>query len=136
MAAVVLLLHLRDNPTPLVVFVVGVVPNNLFALTQIRPQLFRFSLDVVGDHRIGGIQDGLGTAVVLSQNHCCHFGKRRFKLQNVAEVGTTKSVHALVGVAHNAHIVVKRTKHQHDGVLRHVRVLVFVDQNMFKAFLI
>ncbi|CAB4989526.1 unannotated protein [freshwater metagenome] len=136
MAAVVLLLQLRDNPTPLVVFVVGVVPNNLFALTQIRPQLFRFSLDIVGDDRIGRIQNGLGAAVVLCQNHRCHFGKRGFKLQNVAEVGATKSVHTLVGVTHNTHIVVKRAKHQHDGVLRHVRVLVFVDQNMFKAFLI
>ena len=136
MAAVVLLLQLRDNPTPLVMFVVGVVANNLFALTQIRPQLFGLSLDIVGNHRIGRIQDGLGTAIVLSQNHCCHFGKRRFKLQDVAEVGAAKSVHALIGVAHNAHIVVKRAKHQDNGVLRHVGVLVFVDQNMFKAFLI
>ena len=72
----------------------------------VGPQRLRLAFEVVLDHGVGGIEDRLGRAVVLIEHDRGHVVERVLELQDVAEVGTAESVHALIGVADDAHVLV------------------------------
>ena len=78
----------------------------------------------------------MSAAIVLCQHDDRHLRKRRFKLQNISEIGAAKSINRLVGIANHADIVMRVGQHHHDFVLRDVRILIFVDQNVLEALLI
>ena len=136
MLRVVHLFEPIDDPIGLTKLVISKVTNDFFTLTQVGPQIFGLAINIVRDDGVCGIQNGLRAAIVLRQHHCCYFGKRIFKLHDVAKVGSAKAIHTLVGVAHHTHVVVQRTQQQHDLVLRHVGVLIFINQNMLKTLLV
>ena len=125
-----------NNPVGLAKFVIGKITNYFFAFTQVGPQIFRLAINVVGDDRICGIQNRLCTSIILCQHHCRHFRKCIFKLHDVAKVGTAKAIHALVGITNHTHVVVQCTQQQHNLVLRHVGVLILINQNMFETLLV
>ena len=60
-------------------------------------------------------------------------GERVLELQDVAEVGAAEAVHRLVGVADDGDVAVAAGEEQHDLVLRLVRVLVLVDEDVLEA---
>ncbi len=128
--------QLGGDEARLVVLVVGVITHDLVAGTDLGPQLLRLALDVVHDHGVGRIEDGLRAAVVLGEDHRVHVGEGPLELQDVAEVGPAEAVHRLVRVADDAHVVVFLADEQHDLVLRDVGVLVLVDENVFEAVLV
>ena len=136
MLGVVHFLEPIDNPVCLAKLVVGKVTNDFFTLTQVGPQIFGLAINIVRDDGVCRIQNGLRAAIVLRQHNCCYFGKRIFKLHDVPKVSSAKAIHTLVGVAHHTHIVVQSTQQQHDLVLRHVGILIFVNQNMLKTLLV
>ena len=125
-----------NNPVGLTKFVIGKIANNFFALAQVGPQIFWFPINVVGDNSICSIQNRLCAAIVLCQHHCCYFRKRIFKLHDVAKVSTAEAIHALVCVTDNTHVVVQCAQQQHNLVLRHVGVLILVNQNVLKTLLV
>ena len=136
MFIVVQLFQSGNYPFGFIEFIIGEIANNLFALALIGPQVFGFAPSIIRDDCIGGVQNGLRASIILCEHHSGYFGKRIFKFQDVAEVCAAKAIHTLVGVAHNTHIVMQCTKHDHNGVLRHVGVLVLVNKNVLKALLI
>ena len=136
MLLVVQLFQTRNHPFGFIKFVIGKIPHDLLAHALISPQVFRFATCIVRNNCVRGIQNGLRASVILRKHHSGYFRESIFKFQDVAEVRATEAIHALVGVAHDTHIVMQCTKHDHDGVLRHVGVLIFVNENVLKALLI
>ena len=125
-----------NHPFGFVKFIIGEIANNLFALALIGPQVFGFATGVVRDDCIRSIQNGLRASIILRKHHSGYFGESIFKFQDVAEVCTAEAIHALVGVAYNAHIVMQCAEHDHNGILRHVRVLILVNKNVLETLLI
>ena len=103
------------------------------AAAGVGPQVLRLARRVVGDHRVGGVEDGLGAAVVLVEHHGGDVGERLLELQDVAVVGAAEAVHRLVGVADDGDVVVAAGEEEDDLVLRLVRVLVLVDEDVLEA---
>ena len=62
----------------------------------VGPQVLRLALEVVGDHRVGGVEDRLRAAVVLVEHDRRDVGERILELQDVAEVGAAELVDAVV----------------------------------------
>ena len=96
---------------------------------------FGVRAEVVGDQRVGGVEDVLRGPVVLVEHDHRGVGERLFELEDVADVGAAEPVDRLVGVADHAHVVVLRAEQHHEFVLRLVRVLVLVDQDVLEAVL-
>ena len=136
MLLVVQFFQTRNHPFGFIKFVIGEIANDLLALPLIGPQVFWFATCIVRDNCIRCIQNGLRASIILCKHHSGHFRECIFEFQDVAEVGATEAIHTLVGVAHNTHVVMQCAKHDHNGVLRHVCVLVFVNENVLKTLLI
>ena len=92
--------------------------------------MLRLPLEIVFDDRVGSVENGLGGPVVLIEDDRGDRWKLFLELQDVANVGPTPSVHPLVAVADHADVLVVGGQLQHDLVLRLVRVLVLVDQDV------
>ena len=101
------------------------------------PQVLGVPLGVVGDDRVGRVEDRLRAAVVLVEHHrgdpAEPVVERLLELDDVAEVGAPKAVHRLVRVADDGDVAVAAGEQQHDRVLRLVRVLVLVDEDVLEA---
>ena len=97
------------------------------------PKIFSFAPNVVCHHRRRRLEDVLRGAVVLFQAN--DFGLRKifFELEDVANVGSAPRVDRLIFIANGADVVACAREHQHELVLRTVRVLIFVDQDVLKA---
>ena len=77
------------------------VTDDLVAVTLGRPKVLVWAIEVVRNHRVGGLQNVVGRSVVLlEQNHLCAW-KVFFELDNVANVCATERVDRLVAVAHD-----------------------------------
>ena len=61
---------------------------------------------VVGDHRVGGVEDALARAVVLLHDDDRRLGEHLLELQQVPEVGPTEFVDRLILVADHHHVAV------------------------------
>ena len=120
----------------LVVFVLGVETDNGRPLPQVAPQTLRLAAFVVGDHRVGGGENGLRGPVVLLQHH--HFGLREVPLKGVyvADVGPSEPVNGLVGVPHRAQVAMPGGQAFHQLVLGVIGVLKFVHMQVTETFLI
>src|SRR5699024_8570330 len=115
------------------------VTNNLLTAALSSPQ----SLDLTGwvlcNDGVGSIQDGLSGPVVLLQPNHRSVRVVVFKVHDVADIGTSKSIDRLVGVAHNGELATfgchtfrltrSTGEEPHQTVLRVVRVLVLVHQD-------
>ena len=81
----------RGDERGLVPFVLGVVAHDPVAATGVGPQVLRLAGGVVGDDRVGGVEDGLGAAVVLVEDDRGDLGEGLLELQDVAEVGAPEA---------------------------------------------
>ena len=142
---------LGDEPR-LVVLVVGDVADDAGAVAGVGPQLLGLAALVVADHGVGGVEDGLGGAVVLLEQDRGGVGEVLLEVEDVADVGAAEGVDGLVGVADHHQlggrdavgrllrrqrpVVVRRLLHLvgaqlvDQGVLGVVGVLVLVDQHV------
>ena len=136
MLLVVQLFQTRNHPFGFIKFVICKIANDLLALALIGPQVFGFATRIIRDDCVRGIQNGLRTSVILRKHHSGYFGESIFKFQDVAEVGAAEAIHALIGVAHDTHVVMQCAEHDHNGVLRHIGVLILVNKNVLKTLLI
>ena len=89
---------LGDEPR-LVVLVVGDVADDPLAVAGLGPQPLGLAALVVADHRVGGVEDRLGGAVVLLEQDRGGVREVLLEVEDVADVGAAERVDRLVGVA-------------------------------------
>ena len=111
------------------------VANDLLARSLLGPQLFRWSTWVVIDNRIGSVEDVLCRAVVLLKHDRGCLGESIFKLEDIANIGLAEPIDRLIGITDHTDIAGSTRQQQNEFILYRVRVLVLVDQNVFKAAL-
>ena len=112
------------------------VAGDPFAGAELAPQLLVLAIGVVGDDRVGGIEDGLRAAVVLVEHDRGDVVERLLELGDVAEVCAAEAVHALVVIADDRDLFVLGGQRERELVLRHVGVLVLVDQHVLEPLLV
>ena len=100
--------HLADHPLRLVDLVLGVEADDGLAAALVGPELLRLAAHVVGDDRVGGVEDGLGRAVVLLEQDHRGVGERLLELQDVGDVGATEPIDRVVHEHAVGHVGVRR----------------------------
>ena len=101
-----------------------------------RPhRFFQFRL-VVLDDRIGCIDNVFCRAIILLQTIHGDLFVIFLKIQNVVDIGSTKSINALCIVAHNTNVLKLIRECTNNQVLRMIGVLVLVDQDISKTVLV
>ena len=128
--------HLPHHPLGLVVLVLRVVPLDELAAHLLGPQRLGLAHEVVVDHRVGGVEDGLRRPVVLIEHDHRRVGERILELEDVANVRTSKAVHRLVAVAHDADVAVLLGQEDDELVLGAVRVLELIDEDVSEPVLV
>ena len=91
---------------------------------------------IVGNDRIGGVEDVLSRSVVLFQQDDLGVGVITLELDDVADVGAAKGVDALVRIANHAQIAMLLGEQLHEHVLGVIRVLVLVHEDVTEAVLV
>ena len=117
-------------------FVVGAHPHHRLPGAGLRPQVLRLPLDVVLDQRVGDRQDVLRRSVVLLHQEDGGVRVVPLEIQDVLDRGASPGVDALVGIADDTDVAVLLREHVHELVLRSVRVLVLVDQDVPEPLLV
>ena len=152
-AIAVLLVDFVGDELSLIVCRVAGVANQLVASAAVGEQVFVWTVEVVRNNRVGGVENVLGRAVVLLEQNRLGTDKVFFELDDVANVGTAKRIDRLVAVANHGETcrrqhfagasihVAEFGRHglgqfANKGILRVVGVLVFVDQNVAKLALV
>ena len=105
------------------------------AHAEVAPETLLDASRVVLDHRVGGVEDALRGAVVLLQAHHARVREVALEVEDVADVGAAPGVDGLVDVAHDEDVAVRVGEQAHDAVLRVVRVLVLVDEQVVERAL-
>ena len=100
--------ELVGHPLGLVGLVLALEPHDLIPATGVGPELLGLAVRIVGDHRVGGIEDRLGGAVVLLQHHHGGVGEGVLELQDVADVGRPEGIDRVVHQHVVGHIGVRR----------------------------
>ncbi len=121
------------HPFAFVVLVLGPVPDDPLAVAGVGPQRLRLARDVVGDHRVGGVEDGLGRPEVLVQDDGGGVGEGLLEVEDVGDVRPPEPVHRLVAVPHHGDVAVPTGQQDGQRVLHPVGVLVLVDQDVGEA---
>ena len=129
-------MDLADHERGLVVLVVALEADDLFAHALVGPQVLLAGRRVVRDHRVRGFEDALGRPVVLVEHDDRRVGERVLELQQVAEVGAAELVDALRVVADDHDAAVFDREQAHELPLRGVRVLELVDEDVPEPLLI
>ncbi len=123
----------------LLVLVVGLIERDVQALAVFRVQALGRAVLVIGDQRVGRVEDRLRAAVVLLQQHDSGFRVVLPKTRHVAIVGSAEAVDRLVLIAHHEQVALpvrlvdQGAQHL---VLHHVGVLELVHQHVGPLLLI
>ena len=126
---------LRDEQR-LLVLVVRAEADRELALGRLGPQGLGLALDVVLDQRVRDREDVRGGAVVLLHQEDLGVGVVALEVQEVLDRGPAPRVDALVGVAHDADVPVLLREQVDQLVLRAVRVLVLVHEDVAEPLLV
>ncbi len=116
-------------------FVLDLEDADGLAVAEVGPEVLRLPLGVVGDHVVGRAEDRVGRTVVLLEGHDPRLPEVALELEDVADVGSAEAVHALIWVADCADIPVLFGQELEQPVLRMVRVLVLVHEDVAKRLL-
>ncbi len=129
-----------DEPTDLVhderrlvVLVFCVVAGDELATDLLGPEVLRPARRVVGDHRVGGVENALTRPVVLLHHDDRRFREHLLELQEIPKIGPAKFVDRLILVTDHHHVAVLLGEHPHELPLRDVGVLELVDQHVTEA---
>jgi len=130
------LLHLTGHELRLGALVVHLHDLDRDTPAARRPQVLAFALAVVGDDRVGDVEDRLRRAVVLLQTDHLGVGIVALELKDVADVGAAPRVDGLVVVADHGQVAVLGGEEVGEAVLGVVRVLVLVDEDVAEGALV
>ena len=119
-----------------VLLVLGGVHLHLVALAVVGPQGLALALRVVLDDAVGGVEDVGGGAVVLFQPDGLCTRVELFKTKDIFNSRSSKTIDALVIVAHHANVPVRAGEQAHQTELRHTGVLILVHQQIFIFILV
>ena len=125
--------HARDlggDVARLGVLVLDLDDAHRLALAEVGPELLLLALAVVLDDRVGRVEDAVRRAVVLLQRDHGRPGEVALELEDVADVRAAEAVDALVRVADHHEIPVLTGHQLEQDVLRVVRVLVLVHEDV------
>ena len=126
---------LRGDPAGFLFAVGRVVAQNRRAARQHGQKVFFDAVRVFRNQTVAGGQNFRRGAVIFHHHDGLRRGIDLVKVQQVAHVGSAPCVDGLVGVADNEQIFVIVAQHLHQGVLRRVNVLKFVDHDVFQPLL-
>ena len=90
----------------------------------------------MGDQAGGRAQDISGRTVVALQTNDLGTGKVLFELQDVADFGATPAVNRLIVVTDTTEVLVPLGQQPEPEILRHVRILILVDQDKPEALMV
>ena len=124
-ADLVQLRHLAGHPLRLVDLVLGVEAGDGLAAALVGPELLRLAAHVVGDDRVGGVEDGLGRPVVLLEQDHRGVGERLLELEDVGDVGAPEPVDRVVHEHAVGHVGVRRVDLE---VVDRARVVLVLDR--------
>ena len=102
----------------------------------VSPEFLAQTPLVVGNHRVGGFQNGLGGAVVLLQPHQPGIGEIPLVLLDILDLRAPPAVDGLVVIAHHRQRHPVAGQHLQPGVLNGVGVLELVHQYVLEALLV
>ena len=100
------------------------------AVAELRPEPLFLPLGVVRDHGVRRLENRVRRAVVLLERDRARLGEVALELQDVADVGAAEGVDRLVGIADRADVVMVLGEELQQAVLRVIRVLVLVDEDV------
>lgn len=123
----------RRDELRLVAFVHRLVRGQLLARRVLRPELLGLAVHIVLDDGIGRREDVLRRAVVLLELDDRRLRVVLLEVHDVADIGAAPAVDGLVGIADDAEVVVARRENLRELVLRAVRVLILVDEDVAEA---
>ena len=129
-------LDLVDQPRGLVAVGLRLVDAHRLALAGVGPQFLAEPARIVGDQRIGGVQDVPDRAVVLLELDQVLHAELALEVGHVADVGTAECVDRLVVVADREDGVLRAGEQLQPRVLQLVGVLKLVDQDVAEAVLV
>ena len=121
---------LDGNEAGLGVLVLDFDHMDRISLPQLRPELLRLALPVVRDHGVRPAQDRVRRAVVLLERDHSSAGEIGLELHDVADVRAPEGVDGLIGISHGEKVLVLFGQELEQPVLRVVRVLVLVDEDV------
>ncbi len=131
-----ILQNLLHNKGGLVCLVLGSIQNDLAAGACIRPQALALSIFVIGDHRVGAVQNILGGAVVLLQANHCGVLIMLLKRQNILNGGAAEAVNGLVIITDHANVLKLVRQQRGEHILGVVGVLVLVHHHIAELVLV
>ena len=105
------------------------------AVAELRPEVLRLALAVVRDDGVRRLEDRVRRAVVLLERDRLRAREVALELEDVPDVGAAERVDRLVGIADREDVVVLRGEQLQEPVLRVVRVLVLVDEDVAERLL-
>ena len=129
-------LHVRDLGRDLLRFrlvVLALDDADRRTVRVLAPELLLEEVLVVRDHRVRGTQDARAAAVVLLELHDAQRGVVARELAQILGVGAAPRVDRLVVVADRGERAALAGERLQQAVLRVVRVLVFVDEEIADA---
>ena len=126
---------LGRDPPGLGVLVLDLEDADRLPVAELGPEVLRLPLGVVRDHVVGRAKDGVRRAVVLLERHHTRLAEVALELEDVADVGSAQGVDRLVRVADDADVPVLLGQELEQAVLRVVRVLVLVDEDVAEGLL-
>ena len=135
------------DPAGLLLRIVRGIADDLVSRAECGPQFLRLAILVLCDHRIRRIQNRLCGTIVLLKHDGLRVREILFEILNIANIRATERVDGLVGITDDgdprrsnraraphsrigflARIDAAQLTYQH--ILRMIRVLVFVDENV------
>jgi hypothetical protein len=122
-----------DHEARLVDLVVGRVQVDRLAVLAFGPQALAEAIGVVGDHRVGGLQDVGGGTVVLFEADRARAGEVAQEVLHVLDPRPAPAVDRLVVVADHEDSAALAREQAHERVLDRVGVLELVHQQMPEA---
>src|SRR3989344_5746792 len=128
--------NLARDKFRLVALIACGIGNQFLSPVFLRPQLFVALIGVVTNHMIGGDQNVLrGTVVLLEGDH----GRVRvifLKFENVADIRLAPPIDGLVVIADDEEVTMLSRKERDEEILRVIRVLILVHEDVAEAVLI
>ena len=91
---------------------------------------------IVGDDSVRQRQNALGGAVVLLESNHDRFGVVSFKVEDVGDICATEGIDRLIVIPDDGEVAVLLRQQAQELVLRPVRVLVFVNENVAESAMI
>src|SRR5699024_10352634 len=130
------LFNIISHPVGFIAFVIIVQQRNSIAGVIVGPQSLFELAAVLLDNRIRCFQNGLRRAIILFQWNLNRILIVVLKVQNIADICAPERIDALGVIADHAQVLIFLGQHICNLVLGMVGILIFINQDIFKAVLV